>query len=211
MILNSTAAAFNVLLFGGVKGSNFTFDLINGEVEGRVAVNGSLRAINFGIGTLISPCNSSLATVVVGGANSTIDFRGGLQCGSLVTESTTNVLNAPGFTNGRLLLGSSEEVVNFTAAASELNATSFGFCNATTGIPATVSQFREITFDARSSINASLIFTVNVTDLNRAASVRFRFANASAVQSVVVVLRGNQSLTLTNFGIDYGALSAYTV
>jgi hypothetical protein len=100
-----SASAYNVFLLGGGSG-NYTFDLINGDVEGRVASNGNFRAINFGVGSRLGSCNASTPTLVIGGAGSSINFSGGLQCGSLVTESSADIISLPGFANGELVQGS---------------------------------------------------------------------------------------------------------
>ena len=47
--------------------SGFTFDLIDGDVQGTVASNGNFRAINFGIGASLGTCNASRPTVIIGG------------------------------------------------------------------------------------------------------------------------------------------------
>jgi hypothetical protein len=62
-----STSAYNVFLLGAASPANFTFDLINGDVEGRVASNGNFRAINFGVGSRLGTCNASLPTLVVGG------------------------------------------------------------------------------------------------------------------------------------------------
>jgi hypothetical protein len=100
----STASAYNVFLLGG--GGNYTFDLINGDTEGSVAVNGNFRAINFGVGTRLGTCNASSATIVIGGASSSVSFSGGVQCGSLFAEQSANIISLPGFANGQLVQGS---------------------------------------------------------------------------------------------------------
>jgi hypothetical protein len=66
-IFGSTASAYNVFLLGGGSGSANTFDLTNGDVEGRVASNGNFRAVNAGVGTRLGNCNASTPTLVIGG------------------------------------------------------------------------------------------------------------------------------------------------
>lgn len=65
-IFGATASAYNVFLLGGGSG-DYTFDLINGDTEGRVAVNGNLRGTNIGFGTRLGNCAPSTSTIVVGG------------------------------------------------------------------------------------------------------------------------------------------------
>lgn len=60
-----SASAYNVFLLGGSAAN--TFDLTNGDVEGRVASNGNFRAVNAGVGTRLGNCNASTPTVVIGG------------------------------------------------------------------------------------------------------------------------------------------------
>ena len=62
-----SASAYNVFLLGSSAANGYTFDLINGDVEGRVASNGNFRAVNFGVGTRLGNCNASTPTVVIGG------------------------------------------------------------------------------------------------------------------------------------------------
>lgn len=64
--LFGSASAYNTFLLGGGSG-NFTFDLTNGDVEGRAAVNGNFRGVNIGIGTRLGNCAADSATVVIGG------------------------------------------------------------------------------------------------------------------------------------------------
>jgi hypothetical protein len=196
-------SAFNVFLLGN-QNSNFTFDMTNGDVEGRVATNGgSFRAISFGIGSRITPCNASLPSVIVGGNNVTIDFQGGIQCGTLVAEKSADLIYLPGFANGELVVGNVQNLtgVNFTAEAQQLNATANALC-AASGIPATVSEWGAISFQGTNS--ATQAFTVNVSDINAATSATFNFPNASLVESVVVTIIGNESLTFSNFAINNG-------
>ena len=200
-------SAYNVFLFGR-ESANYTFDMTNGDVEGRVASNGSLRAINFGVGSRIVPCNASVASVIVAGENTTINFQGGVQCGTLVAENSAELISLPGFANGRPLLGSVQNItgVNFTAEAEQLNATANALCAAAaSSVPATVSPWREISFAG--SANATQAFTVNASDINVASSATFNFPNASAVQSVVVTIVGSENVTFTNFGINNGGVA----
>jgi choice-of-anchor A domain-containing protein len=101
----SAASGYNVFLLGGGSG-NYTFDLINGDTEGSVAVNGNFRATNFGVGTRLGSCNASTPTLVVGGEGSSVSFSGGLQCGSLFAEESAQLISLPGFANGELVQGS---------------------------------------------------------------------------------------------------------
>lgn len=69
-IFGATASAYNVFLLGGGAGTGSasrTLHLINGDVEGRTAVNGNLRGANVGFGTRLGECSSSSPTIVVGG------------------------------------------------------------------------------------------------------------------------------------------------
>jgi hypothetical protein len=71
----STASAYNVFLLGSSAPANYTFDLINGDVEGRVASNGNFRAVNFGVGTRLGICNASTPTLVIGGCGTHSSLR----------------------------------------------------------------------------------------------------------------------------------------
>lgn len=59
------ATDYNVFLLGG--GSGNTFDLTNGDVEGRIASNGDFRGVNLGVGTRLGNCPASTDTVIIGG------------------------------------------------------------------------------------------------------------------------------------------------
>jgi choice-of-anchor A domain-containing protein len=190
----------------------------NGQVEGRVAVNGGVRAIGFEMGSRVTPCDSSTPALVVGGSGAAqpiIDFVGGLQCGNLVADATARVIALPGFNSGnnRLVRG---DVFNLTGLdfdneAVRAQATADAVCSGG-GVSATVSLWREITFQqgAPAAGATQQSFVVQAADLNQASSARFVFAQPSAVAKVVVAVQGGQAsggVSLTNFWINNGGVS----
>lgn len=205
------ASAYNVLLVGRPD-VEFDFDMSNGQVEGRVAVNGGLRALGFGMGSRVVPCDASTAALVVDGAESRINFQGGLQCGNLVAEPSARVTALPGFNSGnnRLVRGDvfSLTGLDFMAEATRAQATADAVCSGG-GVAATVSPWREITFQGSASAPAQQSFVVQAADLNQASSARFVYAQPSAVESVVVAVMGGQvsGVSLSNFGINNGGVS----
>jgi choice-of-anchor A domain-containing protein len=214
---SSVASAYNVLLIGRPD-VELAFDMSNGQVEGRVAVNGGVRAIGFGMGSRVTPCHSSTPALVVGGggaAQSSINFVGGLQCGNLVADATARVIALPGFNSGnnRLVRG---DVFNLTGLdfdneAARAQATADAVCSSTGGVSATVSPWREITFQqgAPAAGATQQSFVVQAADLNQASSARFVFAQPSAVEKAVVAVRGGQAsgVSLSNFWINNGGVS----
>ena len=203
-MFGANVSAFNVFLLGR-QGSNFTFDMISGDVEGRLAVNGSLRAISFGVGSSLVPCNSSLPTVIVGGVNSTIDFEGGIavrhargrehgphRLSARIRQRSTGA-GKRSERDGRQLHGRGR------AAQRHRQRPLLGGRRRRHGVP-----FGAITFTG--TANATQAFTVNASDVNVATSMTFKFANASAVESVVVSVVGNESVSFSNFAIDNGGV-----
>jgi choice-of-anchor A domain-containing protein len=165
----------------------------------------------------VTPCDSSTPALVVGGggAQSSIDFVGGLQCGNLVADATALVIALPGFNSGnnRLVRG---DVFNLTGLdfdneAARAQATADAVCSSG-GVSATVSPWREITFQqgAPAAGARQQSFVVQAADLNQASSARFVFAQPSAVEKVVVAVQGGQAsggVSLSNFWIDNGGVS----
>jgi hypothetical protein len=80
-----------------------------------VASYGNFRASNFTVAGGLDSCDdSSLGSLVVGGDQSNVNFTGSLECGSLLTDSSSSssFTALPSFTNGQLSQGNLVDIAS---------------------------------------------------------------------------------------------------
>jgi choice-of-anchor A domain-containing protein len=193
------------VFLSGNPANEFALNMINGDVWGKVAVDGSVRARSFGIGTRLTctAAEASQATLIASG--STVDVTGEIQCGNLVTPASTAVTGLS-FRNGKAITGDITAItgVDFDAIESALSSASSSLCSAA-GTAATVGSGNGVTFTGSNS--ASQTFTITAAQLADASSIRFAFADASAVQQVVVNVVGSGTVDFSGFDTNLGGLA----
>lgn len=177
----------------------FAFDLINGDVEGRTAVGGSVFASSFGFGTRITcgATQASQATLIATG--SAVTVNGEIQCGNLVTPTTTVVAPGLSFRNGRAITGDvlSLTGLDFAAVGASLSSASSTLCSSAGAIPATIGAGNRVTFTATNAQSQPIIFSITADQLASATAFTFNVGNPGA--TVVVNVLGGSSVTFSNF------------
>lgn len=108
--------SFGVVVLGNSSApANATsLDLVNGDVQARVAVKGGVRLRSFGVAQGIQ-CNAQAAAgfgLIVQGPGA-LDFANGqLGCGNLLVSEDVDVISLPGFVgNGGLVVSWTYSVV----------------------------------------------------------------------------------------------------
>ena len=113
------------MFLSGNADKEFAFNMTNGDVWGKVAVDGSVFARSFGFGTRLT-CSGDAAnqatliayvsttyffvsteselTNYLHSSGSTVDVTGEIQCGNLVTPASTTVTGVS-FRNGQAITG----------------------------------------------------------------------------------------------------------
>lgn len=193
------------MFLSGNADKEFAFNMINGDVWGKVAVDGSVFVRSFGFGTRLT-CSgdaANQATLIASGAD--VDVTGEIQCGNLVTANTTTVTGVS-FRNGQAIAGDITALtgLDLAAVASDLASASSSLCSAQ-GTAATVGAGNRITFAGSDS--ASQTFTITTAQLAAASWISFAFDDASAVQQVVVNVIGDDDVEFSGFDLNIGGVA----
>jgi choice-of-anchor A domain-containing protein len=182
--------------------------MINGDVEGRVSVNGGFKAQNFGTAQNLA-CSAEQALDVTNlVVNGPLNYANGQHfCGSAIALSN---VKAPSFAQqslgaGLAIASSSADLesrtgLDFDATTAFLQQLASQWCGADeSNAPVVVNADHSIV--ARSTTSASVqSFSVSVTDL--IAATLFTIDVASSTDVVIINVIGSGALTLNGFDID---------
>lgn len=182
--------------------------MTNGDVWGKVAVDGSVVARSFGFGTRIQcTADAANAATVIASGSSVSFANGAVDCGNLVTPASTTV-SGVNFNNGQAVTGDIEALtgLNFADVSASLSSASNALCSAE-GISASVGSGNRITLASTASGAAQITFTLTTAQLASASWVRFAIADVASVEQIVVNLVGDDAVDFSGFDTDLGGVS----
>ncbi|ELR15600.1 uncharacterized protein ACA1_164810 [Acanthamoeba castellanii str. Neff] len=205
------AADLNVLVTGSDK-LIYDLDMVNGDVEGRVAVNGGFRVKSFGTAQAYScPDTANYASMFNLIVNGKMDYSNGqLFCGSSISLSSMNDPSLRqkdfGATNARVAAGKTIKDVtgfDFVATAGYLQGVSNYFSKYA---PGTHSHFR-VTEVSPADVNklniegGDYVQVINIKGSGDINFSNFEIPTALNPSQVIYNVVGNNNIKISGFGL----------